>query len=447
MKMIEQQAAGSDNAQGFREPPRSLRGPTILGLAVLAFAVGGLGVWGSAVPLASAVVSQGEVIVASRRKEVQHLSGGTVKSIRVKDGANVKAGEILVELDPEKAHRQHELTRSAYFANLAAKSRIVAERDDAANVVFSKELNSAGDADPDIAALLGTQKRLFQTKRREFHGQRELLDQRKRQLADEIAGLTAEQTSINKQIGLANRELAILKQLLKKGHATRHRVLTFEREIARLEGSLGRIAGKISKSRKEVVSIEMQILQLAKQRNKETAAELRDTEQRLLDSRERYLAAKADLTRLKILSPVDGTIVGLRVHTIGGVIRPGETVLEIVPAADKLIVEARIRPLDIDNISVGQQTTVRLTALKQRNMPQLDGRVVYVSADRTKDNRTGETHYVAQVAISPGAMSELGGENLVPGMPAEIYIKTGERTAIAYLMEPLVDSVHRAWRE
>ena len=447
MSTIDPKALLADETLEHREPPRSLRGPTIMGLAVLAFAIGGLGAWGAVVPLASAVVAQGEVIVASRRKEVQHLTGGTVKSILVKDGTKVRAGDVLIELDPAKTQRQFELARSGFFASLAAKARIVAERDAAKQIVFDTELTMASATDPDIAALLATQKQLFHTKRKEFQGQQTLLRNRKSQLVDEIGGLTAEKSSIGKQIELARKELVILRRLLERGHATRHRVLAFEREIARLEGDDGRLTGKISRSKKEAGSIEMQILQLEKQRNKEIAAELRDTEQQLLDVRERYLAAKTELARLKILAPVDGTVVGKQVHTIGGVIRPGETFLEIVPAADKLIIEARIRPLDIDHISAGLKTTVHLTALKQRNLPQLDGRVVYVSADRSEDTRTGEIYYLAKVAILPNALAELGTQNLIPGMPAEVYIKTGERTAIAYLMEPLVNSVHKAWRE
>ncbi|MGI9476798.1 MAG: HlyD family type I secretion periplasmic adaptor subunit [Hyphomicrobiaceae bacterium] len=447
MKQIEHQTHLAADGGELRTPSRSVFGPAVLGLAVLVVAFAGLGGWGALVPLSSAVVAQGEVIVNTRRKEVQHLTGGTIKSILTKDGTKVRAGDVLMELDPKKLRGQLDLARNAYFANRLAKTRILAERDEQTKLAFSPALMEKGLRDRDIGSLMMAQKQLFRTKRDALVGQRVLLEQRISQLGHEIEGLGAEKLSVTEQLRLAAHELLTLEKLHEKGHVTRHRLLAFKREIIRLRGSNGGLISKIAKLRKEAGSVKLQILQLTKQRNQETAAELRDTEIRLLDSHERYLAAKAELAQLKILAPVTGTVVGSRKHTIGGVVRPGETILEIVPAADKLIVEARIRPLDIDNILPGQETSVRLTALRQRSMTQLSGRVVYVSADRSEDSRSGETYYLAQVEITPKAMSQLKTQDLVPGMPAEIFIKNGERTALAYLMDPLMDGVRRAWRE
>ena len=447
MRRIEQCVSRAVEAEDLRRASRSIFGPAFLGLAVLAIAFGGLGGWAALVPLSSAVVAQGEVIVNSRRKEVQHLTGGTIKAILTKDGDKVRAGDVLLMLDPKKVEDQLGLARNAYFANRAAKARIIAERDDQAKVTFDPGLMAAGLRDRDIGALMIAQKQLFRTKLDELRGRRALLEQRISQLDDEVKGLKAEKLSVTEQLRLAAQELATLEGLHEKGYVARHRLLAFKREVIRLRGSDGGLSSKIAKLHKEAGSIKLEILQLRKKRSQEIAAELRDTEIRLLDSHDRYLAAKADLAQLKVLAPVNGTVVGSREHTIGGVVRPGETILEIVPAADKLIIEARIRPLDIDNISPGQETNVRLTALRQRSMTQLSGRVVYVSADRSEDTRTGETYYLAQVAIAPRAMAQLKGQDLMPGMPAEIYIKNGERTALAYLMDPLMDGVRRAWRE
>jgi HlyD family type I secretion membrane fusion protein len=428
-------------------PPRSRHGATLLGLSALVIAAGGLGGWGALVPLSGAVVSQGEIVVATKRKQVQHVVGGTVKAIHVRDGSKVRAGELLVELDAEKAERQFALSRGAYLAALAAHSRALAERDGRTTLAFPAELRLARDAKGDVARLLVTQERLFETRRGEYLGQRRLLVSRVAQLRDEVTGLAAEEAANAIQLELARKELATLRMLFEKGHTTRHRVLAFEREQARLDGSGGRLAARIARARKEAGATEMEILQLGKQRDREIAVELRDLAQQMLEHRERYLAAEAELARLRVLAPVAGTVVGLLLHTVGGVVSPGETMLEIVPEDDALIIETRVRPVDIDNVAVGQATSMRLTAYGQRALPVLSGRVVYVAADRSEDSRTGEVYYTARIAIDAGALDGLDGAPLTPGMPAEVYIRTGERTALAYLAQPIVDSVSRAWRE
>lgn len=430
------------------KPPRDKRAPAFLGLGAIAIAVGGLGIWGTTAPIASAVIVQGDIVVSSKRKEIQHLYGGTVGKILARDGDIVKAGDILIELDARKADSRYALARSSYFSMLATRARIKAERDDLEKIDFPEELLVARTSDPDLAVLIESHSRVFETKRHEFEGQHKLMLQRRAQLDDEISGLTAEKIAVEAQTNLAVSELVVLEKLYNQGYTTRARLLTFRREKAQLAGSLGKINGQIARANKQIGSIEMRILQQEKERDKEIAAELRETEQRLYDAKEGFISAEAEQASLKVRAPVNGAVVSSRVHTIGGVIRSGDTLMEIVPKDDKLIVEVHVRPVDIDDISIGQETEVRLSAFKQRDMPSLYGKVFYISADRAIDKQTGEAHYIVHVAIAPESLKQLGQTHrLVPGMPAEAMIQTGERTAMAYLLEPIADSVNRAWRE
>jgi len=425
---------------------RARRAPILLGLTAIAAAIGGLGVWSAMVPIASAVVASGKVAVASKRKEIQHLDGGIVKGIQVRDGDVVKEGDVLLVLDDTKAKTRHTLARAAYFSAVTAQARLVAERDGADEIVFPAEVLAEARQSPEIAQGMVNQQRMFEGRRGELAGQIKIWLQRIAQLKDEITGLTAERTSVTMQSDLADKEAAVVEDMFKRGFVTRQRVHTIRRESAQLGGSIGRLDASIAKARKETGETELSIQQLTLKRRSEILTELKDIEQRIFDLKEAYLAAGAELARLAVKAPVSGFVVNSQVHTIGGVIRPGLTILEIVPGADSLIVEARVRPLDIDDVAKGQSTEVRFSAFKQRTTPFLVGSVSHVSADAVADPRTGELYYVAIVSIPLAELTRLG-HRLQPGMPAEILIKTGNRTVVEYLVQPLLDSMNRAWRE
>lgn len=434
-------------APEFVPAPSQMRGAAILGLVAMLIAVGGFGVWAATAPLASAVIAAGKVVVATKRKLIQHLEGGIVRLIRVKDGDVVNAGDVLLELDVTKSKGRFAMTRGAYLAALAAEARLSAERDERGAIDFAPDLLKEARADPEIAAVVASQKQLFTARRTEAQGQTDILVQRKSRLDEEIKGFTAERTAAEDQFKLASSELATLEFLYGKGYTTRQRVLAIKREMSQLQGQLGRLSAQIARGHKEIGETELNLLQIRKKISTEVLAELREIQSKVLESREQFQASRNDLERTVVRTPVSGTVVGSQLHTVGGVVRPGETLLEIVPDRDQLIVEVKLRPQDVDDVAIGQPTEVRISAFKQRLGPPFRGRVSHVSADSLADPRTPETFYVAHIEVEATELADPLGRRIQPGMPAEVMIETGKRTALAYLMQPLNDSMNRAWRE
>ncbi len=424
----------------------TLRSAVLLGLAAIFAALGGMAVWSATAPISSAVVAPGKVAVATKRKEIQHLDGGIVKAIHVRDYDVVKQGAVLLELDDAKAKAHFVLARGAYYSALITSARLIAERDGADEIAFSAEIQEEAERVPEIRQGIDTQRRLFDSRQRELAGQIKVWLQKIAQLKDEIAGLTAERTAATEQTELAGKEAAIIEDLFKRGFVSRQRVHNIRRETVQLTGSVGRLDAALAKARKEIGETELSIQQLALKRQSEVMTELRDTEQRIFDQKEEYLSAAGELARMSVVAPVSGVAVNSLVHTVGGVIKPGQTVLEIVPGSDPLIVETRVRPLDIDEIAKGQATEVRFPGFKQRTTPSVAGTVAHVAADAVADPRTGETYYTAVISVPRSELERLG-QPLQPGMPAEVLIQTGSRSPLAYFVQPLMDGMNRALRE
>ncbi len=431
----------------YLKPPVAKKSSIALGVIAIAVAVGGLGVWGTLVPLASAVVASGKFTVDSKRKTVQHAEGGTISAIYVRDGDVAKAGEVLVEFEGGQVSTSHAIARIAYFDAVVTAARLRAMLVGQEDFAVPRFVAEAAAKDAEVSGMINSQKTLLQALVREQDGQVRVLNQRIEQLKDEISGIQSEQTAAAKQEKMAADELATLMNLSERGYATRDRVLGAQREKVQLEGMLGRFRSRIAGAYKEISTTELEILQLGVKRKRETVAELRDIEHRIFDLKERYLDAASRLDRLQVRAPVSGTVVESRTHTVGGVVRPGDPLLEIVPAKDRLVVAAQVQPQDIDSLSVGQTTEVRLTGLNQRVTAPMSGRVVYLSADSLTDQRTQSQYFAVHVAIDPSNLAQQDDVALLPGMPADIVIKTGSRTAMAYLMQPLFDSMNRAWRE
>ena len=428
--------------------PRSIGLSAALGAGAILVAAIGFGFWGTMAPIASAVVAHGQIVVASKRKDVQHLDGGIVSAIHARDGDKVLQGDILLELDPVKARARYVLNRTAYFSGLAQQARLMAERDQAEGPDFPAALIDEAKASAEIGAVIKAQRALFAARLIEFRGEHEILQNKIAVLSEEIAALQAEGKSVARQLELANAELEVVDEMFKAGNTTRQRVHNIRRECAQLEGSAGRIDASLNRARKEINEAELSLAQLAVKRQTDAVTELKDVEGKLFDYQEIYLAAEAELNRLTIRAPVSGTVVASEVHTIGGVVKPGGTILQIVPSTDLLVVEARIRPIDIDNILTGADTEIKFTGFKQRITPSVQGHLIHVSADAMTDPRTNETYYLANATITEGELARAGLKTrLQPGMPAEIMIKTGERTALTYLLQPIYDSMNRAWRE
>lgn len=427
--------------------PTGHRTWTLLGTFMLATAFGGFGLWAATAPLDSAVVASGKITVAGKRKVVQHLEGGVIQKLAVRDGDHVRDGDVLIEFDPTRAQTRLAIARTGYLSALAAEARLVAERDSKSAIDFPSELTSDTPADTEAAEVVKSQLQIFATRKQEFEGQSSILNSRISRLTEEIRGYSAEKAAAERQAAMAREELMVLEDLFRRKHTTRNRVLAGQREVYQLEGQIGRLSAQIAAAEKEINETRLSIVQTQNKFMAEVAAELKTTQARVLELREQYLASQRELERTVLRAPASGTIFGSQVHTIGGVARPGETLLEIVPDHDELVVEVRLRVQDIDNVAVGQTTEVRFSGLKQRTAPAAQGLLSFVSADAFSDPREMHPYYVAYIQVKREQLEQLQSFRLQPGMPCEALIKTGERTAWTYLTQPLVESFRRAWRE
>ena len=436
-------------ARASQETPRLKANarPWIIVGFLLIFAIFGLiGAWASTAPIASAVIAQGNVTVDGKRKVIQHLEGGIVDSIEVEDGDVVRAGDILVRLDPTQAKSKLAVIRSALNKDLAAEARLIAERDDLDKIHFPDELLSQ-EQDPDVRRLMKSQKHLFSVRGETLSGEVELLGQRIAQLQQQIVGLEFQLESNTEQARLIKDELQGLESLLEKGQTTRPRVLKLRRRMAALKGEKGELTAQVARLKERISETKLQIIQNQREFRKSVSEELNKTQSRLQDLRERAIAARDVLARVDIRAPIGGVIVNTEFHTTGAVIKPGQRILEIVPGEKNLIVDTAVEPKDIDNVVIGQSAKIRITAFKQRTAPLLNGTVSYVSADSLENEKTGETYFTAYIEIADGEMKKLDDMALKPGMQAEAMIKTGARTAIQYLVQPIADSMNRSFRE
>lgn len=414
------------------------------GLSVIALLVVGFGGWAMTAELSGAVIAQGLVVVDRHVKKIQHRDGGIVSKIFVSNGDKVQAGDILVRLDDTQLNANLAIIRSQLIELKGRRARLAAERDGASSVTFPDQFLSLG---PEAAKVKSGEERLFQVNRETRQGQIDQLNLRITQLQSEITGLRAQQEAKSSELALIEKELNSIRQLKKRNLTTASRVYAMEREAARLNGERGGLTSQIARAEGQISEVRVQILSIEQTVRSETQKQLRDIDARLTELREREVAAKDQLNRVQMRAPLAGTIHELAVHTVGGVITPAEPVMLIVPEGDDLTIEARIAPSDIDQVLPGQFATLRFSAFSQQNTPAVDGRVLKVSADVTKDDATGQRYYVGRVAFAEDASVKLGGQKLLPGMPVEVFITTGERTALSYLTKPFVDQLARTFRE
>jgi len=436
----------------YRSPARRSVAAPDPGRIILAGALslmvftGVVGVWSTTAPLDSAAVAPGNVVVESRRKTVQHLEGGIVRGILVAEGARVEPGMPLVVLDQTQARSALDTMRSQQDELLAREARLLAERAGADAVEFPPSLTDRAD-DPRIADLIDGQRRLFAARWESLRGQVDILVQRTGQLDAEAEGLRAQVASTESQLALIAEEMQDARSLVSKGLERKSRLLSLERETANLGGRRGEYLASIARSEQRRGETTLQILDLRNKRVEDLAKELREVQGKLRELEERRHAAEDILDRTVVRAPVAGTVMNVQVHTSGGVIGAGKPILDIVPDDDSLLIEAKLRATDIDSVHTGLPARIRLTAFKQRTTPVLSGRVTYVSGDALTDQRTGTTTYSAHVVVDRGELERAGGLSLQPGMPAEVMIVTGRRTAADYFLSPLTDSFARAFRE
>ncbi len=426
-------------------PSIGVRRPLLFAMALFIAFTGGFGAWSSLAPLESAAIAPGVVVVDTNRKAVQHLEGGVVSQLLAREGETVNAGQLLVLLDQTQARSAVDRLRAQLLASLALQARLRTERDQLADIVFPPEL-AATSGDSTVADLVRAERHVFETRRGQIEGQIRILRQRNAQVDEEIRGLVDEIRAEDLQLKLIREEMADVEALVTRGLERKPRLLALQRQAASIEGLRAQNVARIARNRQAIGENDMRVLDLQAQYLSESVQKLRDEEARIVETREKLRAAEDVLQRTEIRAPVAGRVQSLKVFTVGGVVPPRETIMEIVPADERLIVEARMSTADIDKMQAGLPVQLRFTAFNQRSTPSLDGKVLSVSADRMSEPQSGATFYLLRITVEQGASSP-GGLNLYPGMPVEVTVKTGSQTVLAYLTKPLRDSMHRALRE
>jgi len=422
----------------------SLKGPIVSGLTILLIFIVGATVWASSAKLASAIIAVGQLKVDSNRKQIQHLDGGIVNEIIVSDGQRVKKGDTLVILDPVQAKSSLGIVAGALFTAELKRSRLQAERDNTDQPDFTRFLHREHE---DKNSLIDAQQSLFSIRRSVQVSQQEILHQQIENLKSQILGFESQQASTQTQIEISKDELVNLRNLKARGLVGNERLLELERNLAQLEGRAGELVSSIASAKASIDEKRLELIRVKRSFHEQVLAELQDVESEIIDLQERANAATHHLQQMVVKAPVDGLIVGLNVHTEGGVVVPGQLLMEIVPDNDALIVEGQVLPTDVDDLLVGQSARVKLSGLQQRTTPELTGMLQYVSADSMLDERSGMTYFIIRVSIAAEELAKLPSEGLIPGMPAEVFVQTGERTALEYLLQPLSDTIDRAWRE
>ena len=423
----------------------------LIGAAIVLVAFVGLGTWAALAPLDSAALAPGTVTVESNRKVVQHPEGGVIRGISVAEGARVREGDPLVKLDPTEPQANFEAVRQKLNSALARRARLKTERANEATIEFPQELvQQAGEGEAQARQVMATARNQFRQRRQSLQGQTAIQRERIRQIEQKIAGLKAERSSNERQVEIMRDELAGLRELYEKGYYPRTRILEMERELARLDGQIGSTTASIAQARNSISEARLQIEQLRQEFNQEVARSLSEVEDQVAELRQQLVVAAQKLERTAIRAPQDGVVQDLTVHTVGGVVRAGEEIMQVIPVQDRLIIEAEVTPRDIDIVEEGQNAEVRMSALSGRTTPTLIGTVTHVSADRVvREQESGQNRsfYKARVEIPPGELDKLGTQKLQAGMPAEVLINTGEQTVLDYLIRPITDAMARGFIE
>jgi HlyD family type I secretion membrane fusion protein len=413
-------------------------------LAVAGF--GGFFGWASLAPLSSAAVAPGVVTADTNRKTVQHLDGGVVSEILVRDGDPVEAGQVLMRLDDLETRSTVTLLEGLRRAYAAQEARLLAEQRRADRLVFPASLANLR-SDPDMAEILTGQERIFESRRASLRGRITVTHQRIAQYEAQIRALEAQLASGRGQLALIREELVGVQELANKGLERKPRLLALKRQAVDLEGEQGEYANRIAQTREAIAESELEIIRMEADDQREVASDLRDIQMRMAEVKEKLAAAQVRQGRREVTAPEAGTVVRLRYFSPGAVVSPGGPILDLVPRDDRLVIEARVRPTDIDVVYAGLPARVIFNAFKMRTTPQLEGEVAVVSADALTDERTGVPYYTARIVVDAKELGKLGNRQLQPGMPAETMIVTGERTMLEYLLQPINDTFRTAFRE
>lgn len=429
-------------------PYHSIQRHLILGTAIVAFILFGIGGWAATMELGGAVVASGSLVVDSNVKKVQHLSGGIVKEIKVREGDHVKTGDILVRLDETQTKAANSVVTKNLEELTAQQARFEAERDSADHIDFPAALiELARDSNSDAARTMIAEQKLFELRRQSREGKKAQLNERISQLKEEIRGDIGQTAAKEREIQLINKELQGVRELQQENLVPLSRLTALERDAARIEGERSQLTAATAQAKGKITETELQIIQVDQDLRSEVGKDLGETRAKVSEFVEREVATADQLRRLDIRAPQNGIVQQLAVHTVGGVIAAGDTIMLIVPDEDTLTVEVKIAPQDIDQLYVGQVATLRFTVFNARTTPEIEGKVSLISADITQDQRTGISYYLGRITPNATEIARLGDVKLIPGMPVTAFIKTSERTMLSYLTKPLRDQAERAFKE
>ena len=426
----------------------STRGYIWLGLLALAVLVGGFGGWAAVSQIAGAIVGSGQVEVDQNRQIIQHPDGGVVSELLVKEGDRVEAGQILIRLDPALLASQLSIVESQLFELKARRGRLRAERAQADTVTFDDDLLAAAAERDEVAELVEGQRQLFTARRVTAAKEQEQLRNQIEQIQSQIRGIEAQRVALDDQLALIQEEMTDQQSLLDRGLAQASRVLALRREAAGLAGELGELDASLGSAAERITEIELAILKLQTDRQEQAITETRDLQYTELELAEQRLSLREQLSRLDLRAPVSGVVYGLEIFTTRAVVQAAEPVMYIVPQDRPLVITARIEPIHVDQVFAGQEVVLRFPTFSARTTPELNGAVLQVSPDAFTDERTQAPYYRAEITLPEEEIARLPeGLTLIPGMPVETYMRTGDRTPLAYLVKPLADYFNRAFRE
>ena len=420
-----------------------------LGLFLILAIFGGLGGWAALAPLDSAADAPGLLTVEHYRKTIQHLEGGIVDAILVKDGDWVEKGQTLLTLNDTQYRAQLEVLRGQLLITLAREARLVALRDDQTQIVFPPELLNAS-ADPRAVEAMRVQSQTFHVRRQAHENEVRLYEEQIGQLRAKERGLQAQKSGRDLMVKSYESELRDFEKLLSEGYTEKQTVRELERKYADSKGQSGELLSSLAAVALQISETQLKVLQLKKELQREVVKEVGEVQAELFELREKIHALEKTVERCVIRAPEAGKVLGLTIHTLGGVIAPGSPILEIVPQNEKLLVEARVSPIDIDRVRIGQSAEIRFSVFKSKGLPRIEGKLVALSADSLTDETPEHNpYYLARVEVNAASLDQLARLNLelLPGMPAEVLINTGKRTFFQYLADPVSDAFSRSFIE
>jgi membrane fusion protein, type I secretion system len=416
-----------------------------IGLFVIVVFLGGFFAWAALAPISGAVIAGGTVKIDTNRKTVQHLDGGIVKEILVREGSVVEKGQPLILLEDTESSAAVNILSDQLDAMLAKEARLHAEKHLLDSIVFPEALLNRSSAK--ITALLRNEKALFRSKRKSLDDQIDLLDAEIEQAKKQVSGLTDQIDAVKEHTGYVEEQLAAAESLKEKKFIGINELLQLKRLLAEQKENMGEQISELASARKSIHELKLRIITARNAYAQQADDELKETRRMVYEIEERLRPAQGALARQIVTAPIAGQVINLQVTTVGGVVQPGEPLMDIVPAANEMIIEAKARTEDIDNLYIGQDANITLSAYSRRSTPQIEGKVIYVSGDALVDEHTGEAYYLVHVRADKEALNAIDGVTLFPGMPAVVFLKTGDRTFLDYLLAPIMDNLRKTFRE